>query len=84
MAGTTHYCINLICCFQYKHVKTLQKWQIIIVIPNKHSSHSKLCCMTLHKVQEVLSYIESEPSNPRVKTMDSLSNLGFNQTIGLF
>ena len=40
--------------------------------------------MTLHKAEEVLSYIESEPSNPRVKTMDSLSNLGFNQKIGLF
>ena len=41
MTGTsTNHCINLICCFQYEHIKTLQKEQIII-ISNKHSSHNK-------------------------------------------
>ena len=45
---------------------------------------TNLCCMTLHKVEEVLSNIEAEPSNPMIKTMDSLSNLGFNHKIGLF
>ena len=42
MTGTsTNHCINLICCFQYEHIKTLQKEQIIIVVSNKHSSHNK-------------------------------------------
>ena len=84
MTRTTHHCITLICCFQYKHVKTLQKWQILLLFLTNTVITTNISGMTLPKVEEVLSYIESEPSNPRVKTMDSLRNLGFNQKIALF
>ena len=74
MTGTsTNHCINLI-CFQYEHIKTCKKNKLLLLFLTNTVVTISLCCMTLHKAEEVLSYIESEPSNPRVKTMDSLSN----------
>ena len=66
-----NHCINLFCCFQYKHMQSLyKKVRVLLFFLMKTVDSVSLCPNVFHKVEIVLMYMEL---NETVKTRRRLS-----------